>query len=1320
MKHTPPAEHDPARAEALRALAAERIVVLDGATGTEMQQHALTEDDYRNDPRLQEHDRPLRGNHDLLSLTRPDVVAQVHDAYLEAGADIVLTNTFTATSIAQADYGTEHLVREINEAAARIARARADAWATPERPRFVAGVLGPTNRTASISPRVEDPAARDTSFDELHDAYAQALEGLIAGGVDLILIETVFDTLNAKAAIAAVETCRGAPGAADGDDSGQQHPLPLMISGTITDASGRTLSGQTVEAFWNSVRHARPFAIGLNCALGPRELRPWLEELARVADCPVSVHPNAGLPNEFGGYDLSPEAFVEEVGDWARRGLVNIAGGCCGTTPAHIRALVDTVAGLEPRRPPERERVTRLAGLEPLTIAPDSLFVNIGERTNVTGSRHFARLIEADDFDAALAVAKSQVENGAQMIDVNMDEGLLDSEACMVRFLNLVAGEPDIARVPVMIDSSRWEVIEAGLKCVQGKGVVNSISLKNGPEEFLDHARRARRLGAAVVVMAFDETGQADTLERRIAICERAYELLVREAGFPPEDIILDPNIFAVATGIEEHRSYAADFIGATRAIKEKLPGALVSGGLSNISFAFRGNDPVREAMHAAFLYHAIHAGLDMAIVNAGQLIVFDEIEPELRERVEDVILDRRDDAGERLLDIAQQVRESGGASGGGDGKARDAAAAEWRGWTVEKRLEHALVTGTDEHIEADTEEARLAAAHPLEVIEGPLMAGMNVVGDLFGSGRMFLPQVVKSARVMKKAVAVLTPWLEAGAESDEDENAGADAARGGFAGHAGRIVLATAKGDVHDIGKNIVGIVLQCNGFEVIDLGVMVPAEQILATAREHDCDLVGVSGLITPSLDEMVHIASEMARLDFRLPLLIGGATTSKVHTAVKIAPCYEHGVVYVPDASRAAGVATQLVNPEQRTTLLTELTDGYDRLRRQRAAQQRTRRLAPLDRARANRLATDWSAHPPPPPTFLGPQILTNYPLAELVERIDWSPFFQTWELAGRFPRILDDPVVGEAARSLYEDARAMLERIVAEGWLEARAVFGFFEANSLDCDDIEIRLPPAENEQGGAALLLPTLRQQMERPAGRPNLALADFVAPRESGVRDYLGAFAVTAGVGADERVAAFEAEHDDYSSILLKALADRLAEAFAERLHERVRKEFWAYAPEEDLDNEALIKEAYRGIRPAPGYPACPDHAGKAVLWELLSPEETIGLELTDGYAMRPGAAVSGFYFSHPDARYFGTGKIGRDQVEDYARRSGWTLAEAERRLGHVLGYEPGDDAGDAGTASAATNGATQNGSAPEPTAATAGRDANKAGSQAAGGDRRG
>ena len=1239
----------------LNSLLGERIVLLDGASGTMLQERGLDEGDYRGE-RFRDSVRPLRGNHDLLCLTRPDVVAELHDAYLEAGADIVLTNTFTATSIAQGDYETGHLAAEINEAGARIARARADAWSSAERPRFAAGVLGPTNRTASISPKVEDPGARNTSFDELAGAYGEAARALVAGGVDLLLIETVFDTLNAKAAIFALESLF----------EELERRLPLIVSGTVTDASGRILSGQTVTAFWNSIRHARPLAAGLNCALGPVELRPWIEELSRVAECPVSTHPNAGLPNELGGYDLTPEEVAREVGDWARRGFVNIVGGCCGTTPDHIRALAEAVSGVAPRVPRARPRATRLAGLEPLDITPESLFVNVGERTNVTGSPRFARLVREDDLEGALAIARSQVENGAQAIDVNMDEGLLDSEACMVRFLNLIASEPDIARVPVMVDSSRWEVIEAGLKCLQGKGIVNSISLKNGPAEFLEQARLARRYGSAVVVMAFDETGQADTLERRTEICERAYELLVREADFPPEDIIFDPNIFAVATGIEAHRTYAADFIEATRRIKERLPGALVSGGLSNVSFAFRGNNPVREAMHAAFLYHAIRAGLDMAIVNAGQLTVFDDVEAKLRERVEDVILDRRSDAGERLLAIAERFA--------GEGRAeRDASAAVWRSWPVEKRIEHALVAGVADHIESDTEEARRAASRPLDVIEGPLMAGMNVVGDRFGSGRMFLPQVVKSARVMKKAVAYLTPWLEAESAAGEG-SAGA----GGFSGGAGRIVLATAKGDVHDIGKNIVGVVLQCNGFDVIDLGVMVPAERILEVARDEACDLVGVSGLITPSLDEMVHVASEMSRLQFRIPLLIGGATTSKMHTAIKIDPCYEHGVVHVPDASRAAGVATRLVSGERRPAFVAETRSSYRRLRRQREAQQRSRRASPIAVARANRLATDWSRYVPPRPGFLGRRVLNGYPLADIVERIDWSPFFRTWELPGRFPRILDDPVVGETARGLYDDARTMLDRIVAERWLEARAVLGFFPARSVGSDDIEILAPDAAGESDPPIAVVRTIRQQMARPAGRANLALADFVAPRGSGVEDHVGAFAVATGFGAEARATAYEAEQDDYSSILLKALADRLAEAFAEHLHERVRREFWGYAPDERLSNEELIREAYRGIRPAPGYPASPDHSEKRTLWELLEPDRGIGLALTESFAMLPGAAVCGFYFAHPEARYFGTGKIARDQVEDYADRKGWTVAEAERRLGHVLGYDPLPESGGA------------------------------------------
>ena len=1254
----------------LNSLLRERIVLLDGATGTMLQERGLDEADYRGE-RFGDSARPLRGNHDLLCLTRPDVVAEIHDAYLDAGADIVLTNTFTATSIAQEDYDTAHLATEINEEAARIARTCAAARSTPDRPRFAAGVLGPTNRTASISPKVEDPGARNTSFDALRDAYREAARGLVAGGADLLLVETVFDTLNAKAAIFALEALF--------DELGRR--LPVIVSGTITDASGRTLSGQTVTAFWNSIRHARPLAAGLNCALGPVELRPWIEELTRVAEVPVSAHPNAGLPNELGGYDLTPDELARELGDWARRGFVNIVGGCCGTTPDHIRALADAVAGVVPRIPPEPPGATRLAGLEPLDITPDSLFVNIGERTNVTGSPRFARLVRDDDLEGALGVARSQVENGAQAIDVNMDEGLLDSEACMVRYLNLIASEPDIARVPVMVDSSRWEVIEAGLKCLQGKGIVNSISLKNGAGEFLGQARLARRYGAAVVVMAFDEEGQADTLARRIAVCERAYELLVRDADFPPEDIIFDPNIFAVATGIEAHRSYAADFIETIRLVKERLPGALVSGGLSNVSFAFRGNNPVREAMHAAFLYHAIGAGLDMAIVNAGQLTVFDDVEAELRTRVEDVILDRRADAGERLLAIAERYA-------GAERAERDEGAAGWRAWPVEKRIEHALVAGVTDHIEADTEEARRAASRPLDVIEGPLMAGMNVVGDRFGSGRMFLPQVVKSARVMKKAVAYLTPWLEGETPAGGASGRGA----GGFSGGAGRIVLATAKGDVHDIGKNIVGVVLQCNGFEVIDLGVMVPAERILSVARDEQCDLVGVSGLITPSLDEMVHVASEMSRLGFRLPLLIGGATTSKVHTAVKIDPRYGHGVVHVPDASRAAGVATSLVSDERRPAFVAETRARYSRLRRQREAQQRTRRAAPLAAARANRLATDWSRYVPPRPGFLGRRVLNAYPLAEIAERIDWSPFFRTWELPGRFPRILDDPVVGESARSLYDDAQAMLARIIAERWLEARAVLGFFPARSAGVDDIEILAPDAAGEGDPPIAVVRTLRQQMARPAGRANLALADFVAPAGSGVPDHVGAFALAAGFGAGERAAAYEAAQDDYSSIMLKALADRLAEAFAEHLHERVRRELWGYAPDERLTNEELIAEAYRGIRPAPGYPACPDHGEKRTLWNLLEPDRSIGLELTENHAMLPGAAVCGLYLSHPEARYFGTGKIARDQVEDYAQRKGWTLAEAERRLGHVLGYDPapedGSPEGEAGAAPGRTPGA--------------------------------
>jgi len=1220
----------------LLELLGQRILFLDGAMGTMIQRYKLAEADYRGE-RFADWTSDLKGNNDLLTLTRPQVIREIHDAYLEAGADIIETNTFNATRIAMADYHMEELAFEINVAAARLARQSADAFTarTPEKPRFVAGVLGPTNRTASISPDVNDPGFRNIHFDALVTAYTESARGLVEGGADLLLIETVFDTLNAKAAVFAIESFF--------EESGAR--LPVMISGTITDASGRTLTGQVTEAFWNSLRHARPISIGLNCALGAKQLRPYVEELSRLADTHVTAHPNAGLPNEFGEYDETSEEIATELADWAAHGFINIVGGCCGTTPEHIRAIVDAVSVHPPRRIPEIEPRCRLAGLEPLTIGPDSLFVNIGERTNVTGSARFKRLIMEGDYETALEVAREQVENGAQMIDVNMDEGMLDSEAAMVRFLHLIAAEPDIARVPVMIDSSRWSVIEAGLKCIQGKGVVNSISLKEGEAEFLRHARLLRRYGAAAIIMAFDEQGQADSRARKLAICARAYRLLTGLAGFPAEDIIFDPNIFAVATGIEEHNGYGLAFIEAVRDIKATLPHALVSGGVSNVSFSFRGNNPVREAIHAVFLYHAVQAGMDMGIVNAGQLAIYEEIPTALRERVEDVILDRRHDATERLLEIAEQYRGEGA---GTETKAE----LEWRGWDVNKRLEHALVKGIADFIEADTEEARQAAVRPLDVIEGPLMAGMNVVGDLFGAGKMFLPQVVKSARVMKKAVAYLLPHMETQTDASAQTN--------------GRILMATVKGDVHDIGKNIVGVVLQCNSYEVIDLGVMVSAEVILQTARERQVDIIGLSGLITPSLDEMVHVGSEMQRQGFTVPLLIGGATTSQIHTAVKIDPQYQGAVVYVPDASRAVGVASSLLSADHREEYIAGIKRRYGELREQRQSQQMTRKLIALAEARANRFQTNWGKYHPATPEFLGTRVFADYPLPELVNRIDWGPFFKAWELSGKYPQILDDKTVGKEARRLFEDAQTMLERIIREKWLTARGVIGFFPANSVE-DDVELY---TDESRSSGLTTFHFLRQQMSKRRDAPNLCLADFIAPKETGVADYLGTFAVTAGIGIERKLAEFEADHDDYHAILLKALADRLAEAFAERLHERVRKEFWGYAMGENLSNEELIKEEYRGIRPAPGYPACPDHTEKGILWTLIDPIENAGIHLTESFAMLPTAAVSGFYFSHPESDYFGIGKIGRDQVEDYARRKSMTVREAERWLAPVLGYE--------------------------------------------------
>jgi 5-methyltetrahydrofolate--homocysteine methyltransferase len=1217
----------------LDGLLAERILVLDGAMGTMLQAYRFDEAAHRGD-RFRDHPRDLKGDNDLLSLTQPDAVRAIHSGYLDAGADIISTNTFTATTIAQADYGLEPaVVREVNVTAARLARAASDAAEArdPGRPRFVAGALGPTNRTASISPDVGDPAARAVTWAELQAAYHDAAAGLVEGGADILLIETIFDTLNAKAAIFAVETLF--------DELGER--LPVVISGTIVDASGRTLSGQTVEAFWHSVRHADPLVVGLNCALGPKQLREHLDVLSRVADRPVSAYPNAGLPNELGGYDETPAAMADALGEWATHGLLNIAGGCCGTTPEHIAAIAAAVAGLPPRPIADPPDVTRLSGLEPVVIPPPgNTFVNIGERTNVTGSRKFARLIAEDREDEAIEIAREQVVNGAQIIDVNMDEAMLDGVAAMTRFLRRIAAEPDIATVPVMVDSSKWSVIEAGLQQLQGRGVVNSISLKEGEEEFLRQARLCRRYGAAAVVMAFDEQGQGDTVERRLAILRRAYDLLTKDVGFPPADIILDPNIFAIATGIEEHNAYAVSFMETVRRLKAELPGARTSGGVSNVSFAFRGNDRVREAIHSVFLYHATRAGLDMAIVNAGVLPVYDDIEPELRERVEDVVLNRRPDATERLLEIANRY-----AGAGMDRPTEDLA---WREKPVGERLTHALVEGIDAWIVEDTEEARLTATRPLDVIEGPLMDGMNVVGDLFGSGRMFLPQVVKSARVMKKAVAHLVPYLEAERE--------------GTGRRAGTIVTATVKGDVHDIGKNIVGVVLGCNDYEVIDLGVMVPVARILEAAEEHQADLIGLSGLITPSLDEMVHVASEMERLGMTTPLLIGGATTSRTHTAVKIAPAYSGPIVHVLDASRAVGVAGALMDADRREAYATDVREQYDEVRRDRADRQSKERYLPIGEARANPVPIDWSGVTPPRPSFLGVRTFDPYPLDELVERIDWTPFFATWELRGAYPAILDDPIVGAAARDLFRDAQALLERIVRDERLRAAGVVGFWPANA-DVDDIVLWRDEARDEE---LARFRTLRQQIAKPDGRPNVALADFVAPASSGLPDHVGAFAVTAGRGIDGPdglVAEFEEGHDDYSAILAKALADRLAEAFAERIHERVRRELWGYAADEALTNADLIAERYQGIRPAPGYPACPDHTEKGTLFRLLEAETRAGIRLTESYAMLPGASVSGYYLWHPDSHYFGVGRIERDQLEDYAARKGIPVDDAERWL---------------------------------------------------------
>ncbi len=1229
------------RTAELSALLNRRILILDGAMGTMIQSYSLQEADYRG-KRFRDWPTDLKGNNDLLTLTQPAIIGEIHTAYLEAGADIIETNTFNSTSISMHDYRMESLAPELNRAAAQLAREIADQYSTPDRPRFVAGILGPTNRTASLSPDVNNPGFRNIHFDALVAAYTEATQSLVEGGVDLLLVETIFDTLNAKAALFAIQQFFA--------DTGQK--LPVMISGTITDASGRTLSGQTTEAFWNSLSHIRPLSFGLNCALGAKQLRPYVAELSRIADTYVSAHPNAGLPNAFGEYDETPEQMAAIIREFAESGLLNIVGGCCGTTPAHIRALAEAVQGLPPRPIPMIEPRCRLAGLEPLNIGLPLGFINIGERANVTGSAVFKRLIKAGDYNAALDIARQQVDNGAQIIDINMDEGMLDSKEAMTTFLNLIAAEPDISRVPVMLDSSKWEILEAGLKCIQGKPVVNSISMKEGEASFIQQARRVHRYGAAVIVMAFDEQGQADTAARKFAICERAYRILTQQIGFPPQDIIFDPNIFAIATGIDEHNCYALDFIAATRRIKAELPYALISGGVSNVSFSFRGNNPVREAIHSVFLYHAIQAGMTMGIVNAGQLAIYEEIPLDLRNRVEDVILDRRPDATERLLEVADQYKEESPES---SSRGRGGESAEWRSWPVAKRLEHALIKGIDEFIAIDTEEARQHFERPLQVIEGPLMDGMNVVGDLFGAGKMFLPQVVKSARVMKKSVAWLIPFIEAGLASGERRS-------------NGRLVLATVKGDVHDIGKNIVGVILQCNNFEVIDLGVMVPAQKILDAAIEHHADMIGLSGLITPSLDEMINVAKEMHRQGFTIPILIGGATTSAMHTAVKIDPHYPGPVIYVKDASRAVGVAQNLIGATTKAGYMAKTKADCVQKREQHINRRSREALLSLAQARVQATMVDWSAYHPPKPGFLGIRAFDDYPLAELAERIDWTPFFQAWELRGRYPAIFADPEQGEHARHLFADAQAMLNKIVAENWLTARAVIGFFPAYRSGADDVALY---TDDSRAQILVTLCHLRQQTLKPAGKPYRCLADWIAPRESGLADYLGAFAVTTGIGIDERVAEFERAHDDYSAILLKALADRLAEAFAERLHERVRREFWGYTMNEALSNDDLIAENYRGIRPAPGYPACPDHTEKGQLWQLLDIDHQAGIHLTENFAMTPTAAVSGWYFSHPEARYFGVGRVDRDQVADYAQRKGWTMTEAEKWLAPNLGYEP-------------------------------------------------
>jgi len=1213
-----------------------RILVLDGAMGTMIQRYKLEEKDYRGE-RFADWSRDLKGANDLLVLTQPRIIRDIHAAYLEAGADIIETNTFNAQSVSLADYRMESLSYELNKEGARLARGVADEFEkkNPQRPRFVAGSISSTTRSASVVTDLANPASRNVTFDDLVAAYTDSVRGLVDGGADLLLVETQIDTLNCKAALYAIDQYF--------EGTGQR--IPLMVSATIADASGRTLSGQNAEAFWNAIAHSRPLSVGINCALGVAQLRQHIEEISRVANVHISSHPNAGLPNEFGGYDDTPEYMAENIRDWAQSGFLNIIGGCCGTTPAHISAIAKAVSDVRPRAIPVIEPACRLAGNDPLNIDPGTLFVNVGERTNVTGSAVFKKMILNNEYEKATQVARQQVENGAQVIDINMDEAMLDGETAMHTFVNLVVADPAISRVPIMIDSSKWDVIETGLKCIPGKPVVNSISLKEGEEKFLEQARACRRYGAAVVVMAFDETGQADTLARKQEICARSYKLLTEKVGFPAEDIIFDPNIFAIATGIEEHSNYAVDFIDATRWIKQNLPHSLISGGVSNVSFSFRGNNPVREAIHSVFLYHAIQAGMDMGIVNAGALAVYEDIPSELRERVEDVVLNRRADAAERLIEIAPKYAGKGEAAKGPD--------LAWREKPVAERISHALVHGIDEFIEADTETARQEFARPIEVIEGPLMAGMNVVGDLFGAGKMFLPQVVKSARVMKKAVAHLVPYIEA------EKTAGSRP--------KGKILMATVKGDVHDIGKNIVGVVLACNNYEVIDLGVMVPAAKILDEAKQHNADIIGLSGLITPSLDEMAHVAKEMQRQNFKTPLLIGGATTSRVHTAVKIAPGYEKPVVWVKDASRAVGVASSLLSDNLRAGFLAKHQAEYDEVRARHAGKSAQTRMLSLAEARANKTKIDWTAYTPPAPGRLGVQTLKNYPLDELVRYIDWTPFFITWELHGKYPAILTDEKVGPEATRLFDDAQTMIKRLIADRSLAANGVIGLFPANSVNDDDIEVYVD--ESRQSRRATLH-SLRQQDEKPPGKPNRALADFIAPKECGKKDYLGAFVVGIA-GAEELAQRYAADKDDYNAILVKALADRLAEAFAERLHERVRKEFWGYSKTEQFGNESLIREEYQGIRPAPGYPACPDHTEKEQLFNLIDATKHAGVRLTESYAMLPAASVSGLYFSHPEARYFAVGKLGKDQIADYAQRKGMDRATVEKWLSPNLGYEP-------------------------------------------------